>query len=58
MPSNQEREFTKMMLIQHEKLVPDLFQSILKTVKSLMKQKGLDKDSDSESDEENEAGAT
>jgi len=58
MPSNQEREFTKLMLIQHEKLVPDLFQSILKTVKSLMKQKGLEKDSDSESEEEKETEAT
>jgi len=58
MSGNQEREFTKLMLIQHEKLVPDLFQSILKSVKSLMKQKGLEKDSDSESDLENEAEAT
>jgi len=54
MPNNQQRELTKLMLIQHEKLVPDLYQSILKTVKSLMMQKGLENVEDSESDQENE----
>ena len=45
------------MLNQHEKLVPDLFQSILKTLQPLIKQKDLARFHDSDTDEEKQADA-